>query len=138
MKLTVSAFICGLVFSLGLTIGGMTIPNNIIGFLDITGAWKPALMFVMVGAIFIYSIGFRLIMRRRRPLFDFEFHVPQPGVVTARLIIGAALFGVGWGLGGFCPGPAFVSAGAGSLDAIVFTAFIFVGMWIHRVGFDGV
>lgn len=98
MKALISAFVSGLIFALGLTLGGMTIPSNVIGFLDITGTWRPALIFVMAGAILVYSISLRLILRRQGPIFEPDFHVPQPGPVSARLLIGSGIFGIGWGL----------------------------------------
>ena len=132
MKKIISAFIAGLIFSVGLTLGGMTRPENVLGFLDITGVWKPALVFVMAGAILIYFFGFRIVMSRQKPIFDSEFHVPEFSQVTKSLVIGSILFGVGWGLSGFCPGPAIVCLGAGSTDALLFTAFMVIGMGLHR------
>jgi hypothetical protein len=128
-----AAFVSGLIFSLGLTLGGMTIPSNIIGFLDLTGTWKPSLMFVMIGAILIYSVSFRWIIKRPRPVLDSQFHVPSPGAVTPRLIGGALLFGMGWGLAGFCPGPALTALGAGSAEALTFVLFMLAGMWVFQL-----
>ena len=133
MKPLLSAFISGLIFALGLAVGGMTIPNNVIGFLDLTGVWKPALMFVMGGAILVYAVANRLILRRKRPVFGDDFHVPKPGLVDSKLLLGSAVFGIGWGLGGFCPGPALTAIGAGASDALIFGFFMLAGMGVQRM-----
>jgi uncharacterized protein len=131
MKSNVTAFGTGALFAVGLAISGMTKPSKVAGFLDVAGAWDASLAFVMVGAIAVHFIAYRIIMRRPSPLFDTEFHVPQRKDIDLRLVAGAALFGVGWGLGGFCPGPGLVTAGSGSLAAVVFV-FV-VGMTIGMV-----
>lgn len=133
MKLAITAFLSALIFASGLAISGMTNPNNVIGFLDLTGIWKPALMFVMVGAIFVYSIANYFILKRSRPIFETEFHIPTLRVIDAKLVMGSAVFGIGWGLGGFCPGPAITSVGAGSHDAVIFGAFMLIGMWFQKI-----
>ena len=104
-----AALIAGLMFSLGLIISGMTNPENIINFLDITGSWNPALAFVLMSAVVVTGIGYRLVWKRNAPVFEGSFSVPTSRVLDKRLIIGSAIFGVGWGLVGLCPGPALAS-----------------------------
>jgi uncharacterized protein len=132
MKSNVTAFGTGALFAVGLAISGMTKPSKVAGFLDVAGAWDASLAFVMVGAIAVHFIAYRIIMRRPSPLFDTEFHVPQRKDIDLRLVAGAALFGVGWGLGGFCPGPGLVTAGSGSLAAVVFVVGMTIGMVLEQ------
>lgn len=129
-----SAFISGLIFALGLVLAEMTLPARVIGFLDLSGTWNPSLIFVMIGALFVYSIALRLILRRSKPVFDNEFYIPAAGGITIQLMTGSMIFGMGWGLAGFCPGPAITSAGAGSSEALIFVLFMVVGMAIYRLG----
>lgn len=126
------AALSGAVFAVGLAISGMTRPAKVVGFLDLSGAWDPSLAFVMVGAIAVHFVATRLITRRARPLFDERFHLPTRKDLDARLLLGAALFGVGWGLGGFCPGPGLVSAASGSLPAFVFVIGMTLGMFAEH------
>jgi uncharacterized membrane protein YedE/YeeE len=122
------AGISGALFGAGLLISAMTDPARVIGFLDVT-AWDPTLLFVMGGAVITYGLAFRLIPSRRAdPWFGETFHIPTRRDVDRPLLIGSALFGIGWGLGGFCPGPALVSAASGSTSALVFVASMVAGM----------
>lgn len=121
------AFIVGFIFSVGLGIAGMTKPQNVIGFLNPL-FWNPSLIFVMVGAIAVHAISYPLIRKKNSPLFDVKFHVPERKDITARLVIGAIIFGIGWGLGGFCPGPALTSIASGDMRVFVFVAAMLVGM----------
>ncbi len=121
------SFIVGLIFALGLGLSGMTQPQKVIGFLDFS-AWDPSLLFVMVGAVAVHAITYRLVRRRSSPLLDNEWHVPQRKDITLRLIMGAAIFGIGWGLGGFCPGPAVTALASGEIRAIVFVVMMVIGM----------
>ena len=128
-----AAFVGGFVFALGLGISGMTDANKVIGFLNLAGDWDPSLAFVMVGAIGVHLSLYRLILRRQSPLFADRFHIPTRRDISPSLVGGAALFGVGWGLGGFCPGPGLVSlAGFGS-SAVVFVVFMLSGMALQRL-----
>ena len=127
-----AAFGTGALFAVGLAISGMTKPSKVVGFLDIAGAWDASLAFVMVGAIAVHFVAYRIISRRSSPLFDAKFHLPTRKDIDTRLVLGAALFGVGWGLGGFCPGPGLVAAGAGSPNALVFVAGMTIGMLIEN------
>jgi uncharacterized membrane protein YedE/YeeE len=138
MKRNAAAFGTGALFALGLAISGMTKPAKVIGFLDISGEWDASLAFVMGGAIAVHFVAYRLIMRRSAPLFDTKFHMPTRKDIDPRLVLGAALFGVGWGLGGFCPGPGIVAAGGGSLHAIVFLVGMTLGMLVEHAVARGV
>jgi len=128
----VVAFLAGALFAIGLTVAGMTQPAKVIGFLDVTGAWDPSLAFVMVGAITVHAVTRRLVLRRRAPFGAAAFDEPNARSIDAPLVAGAALFGVGWGAAGYCPGPAIVSLGTGSREALVFVAAMAVGMMAHR------
>ena len=132
MKQFLSAFVAGLLFSVGLVVGGMTQPAKVVGFLDFFGHWDPSLIFVMGGAVAVHFVLFRFILRRGSPLFAARFQVPTRKDLTPRLIGGAALFGVGWGLGGFCPGPGLVALPSGSAEALTFVAAMTGGMFLHK------
>jgi uncharacterized protein len=124
------AFVAGLLFGLGLSLGGMTQPAVVLGFLDIFGAWDPRLVFVMAGAVLTTAIGYRLVLRRSRPLLAERFQWPTSRRIDARLMGGAALFGIGWGIAGYCPGPALASLGAGAPALLVLVACMIVGWWL--------
>lgn len=119
MKARLLAFASGALFGGGLLLSGMTRPSKVIGFLDVLGAWDPSLLLVMVGAIAAHATTRRLV---RKPLHDASFHVPERAAIDRRLLLGAAVFGVGWGLAGFCPGPALVTAAGGGTAAMAFVA----------------
>ncbi|MCZ8147296.1 MAG: YeeE/YedE family protein [Roseomonas sp.] len=125
-------FAIGLVFGLGLVIAGMSDPAKVLNFLDIgaipTGGWDPSLAFVMAGGIAVTFIGFKLVLRRPQPIFGGKFHLPSATELDARIVIGPAIFGVGWGLAGFCPGPAFTALTTGGSAALMFVAAMLVGM----------
>lgn len=123
----------GALFGAGLTISGMTLPERVLGFLDITGAWNPSLALVMLGAIAVHVVLYRVVRKRRAPVFDVRFHIPTRRDLDARLLVGAAVFGAGWGIAGFCPGPALTSAAAGSFPAIVFVAAMTAGILLEHV-----
>lgn len=131
MKRALSAFFAGALFAVGLILGGMTQPAKVIGFLDVTGHWDPSLAFVMGGAVLVYAVLFRLFVRRPTPLFESKFHLPSRRDIDSRLVIGAAIFGIGWGLAGYCPGPGFASLTAGRLP-LVFVAALILGMYAER------
>ncbi|MEO8182289.1 MAG: DUF6691 family protein [Deltaproteobacteria bacterium] len=111
MKRNAAVFGTGALFAVGLAISGMTKPSKIMGFLDIAGHWDASLAFVMTGAVAVHFVAYRVIRRRPAPLFDTKFHVSTRKDIDPRLVLGAALFGVGWALGCFCPGPGLVAAG---------------------------
>lgn len=126
----------GLLFGLGLVVGGMSDPAKVLNFLDFAaipaGTWDPSLAFVMGGGIAVTMVGFRLVFQRSKPIFGDKFHVPSANELDARIISGPAIFGVGWGLAGFCPGPAFTALGAGTTAALTFVAAMLTGMFAAR------
>jgi hypothetical protein len=134
LRSNMAAFAAGAVFALGLAVSGMTKPSKVVGFLDLAGAWDASLAMVMVGAVAVHLMTQRVIRRRGAPLFDTTFHVPTRKDVDVRLLAGAAVFGVGWGLAGFCPGPGLVSAASGVPNALWFVAAMTLGMWIEHAG----
>jgi len=128
---SVLAMISGVLFAVGLGVAGMLNPANVRGFLDILGDWKPALMFVMVGAIAVYAIANQIALRMNKPLLDADWsNLPRPGFdLPNHAKLGAVLFGVGWGMAGFCPGPAIVSLVSLNPIVLIFTASMFVGFF---------
>lgn len=129
----VLAGMVGALFGAGLLLSGMTQPAKVIGFLDPTNGWDPSLAFVMGGAAIVYALLFRLIRtHRERPWLDVSFHLPTRRDLDRPLVIGSALFGIGWGLGGLCPGPGIVSAAAGSTTGVAFVAAMLAGMWAQQ------
>jgi uncharacterized membrane protein YedE/YeeE len=132
VKSILFAFGSGLLFSLGLGVGGMTQPAKVVGFLDFFGEWDPSLIFVMGGAVAVYFVAFRLITKRDVPLFSPSFGIPRRRDIDLPLIGGAAMFGAGWGLAGYCPGPGIASLGSGSVSPIVFVAAMLFGMMLFR------
>ena len=129
----VSEFVVGLLFGLGLILAGMTDPSKVIGFLDLAGAWDPSLAFVMGGAILVGVFAFTAARRRTTNFFGGAMQLPTTRDIDLRLIGGSVLFGAGWGLAGFCPGPAIVSVGAGQPKAIVFTLAMLLGMVVFEM-----
>lgn len=127
------AFGSGLVFGLGLIISGMANPAKVLGFLDLAGAWDPSLVFVMGGAVLVTAAGFALLRRRRASLSGEPLRWPTATRVDVRLAVGSLAFGAGWGLAGFCPGPALVAASAGVSEALIFVAAMVAGMAIFSV-----
>ena len=125
---TVFAFVAGLVFGLGLIVAGMVNPAKILGFLDIAGTWDPSLALVMVGAIAVGLVAFALARRRTMSALGLPMLLPSQRTVDARLVGGSLVFGIGWGLAGFCPGPAIVALGAGYAKAAVFVVAMLLGM----------
>ena len=125
-------FLVGLLFGLGLLLSGMTDPAKVIGFLDLLGAWDPSLALVMGGAIAVGFFGFAVARKRTTALLGGVMQLPTRRDIDRRLVIGGLVFGTGWGLAGFCPGPALVSAGAGHVQAIVFLVSMVAGMAVHE------
>lgn len=124
-----SALAAGILFGLGLVVGGMTVPAKVVGFLDFTGDWDPTLMFVMGGAIAVHAIVYRVVRGRASPLFAERFQLPTRKDIDARLVLGAAIFGLGWGLGGYCPGPAVTSLISGDVEVVAFVAAMLGATW---------
>lgn len=130
MKATLAALLSGAVFGAGLALSGMTNPARVLGFLDVWGEWDPTLLFVMGGALAVAAPGFRVVLRRSRPLLADVFRLPLRTDLDARLIAGAAIFGVGWGLAGLCPGPAIAGLVTGSPRVLAFVAAMCAGQWL--------
>jgi len=128
------AFLAGLVFGVGLIVSGMANPRKVLGFLDLAGRWDPSLAFVMAGAIGVAVFAFAWAKRRTRSLLGLPIQWPAARTITVRLVAGSAVFGIGWGLAGFCPGPAIVSIGLGSVKGIAFVGAMLVGM----AAFEGI
>lgn len=126
-----AALAAGLLFGLGLAISGLLNPAKVKAFLDITGAWDPSLVFVLGAGVVVAFIGYRLAFAIDRPLLDDQLHLPARTRIDQPLIIGSAIFGVGWGLVGFCPGPAIASLSLGVAPAVIFVVAMFVGMVVH-------
>ena len=129
----ITALLAGLLFGVGLMVSGMANPAKVLGFLDLAGSWDPSLAFVMAGAIAIGSIAFLIARRRKRSLLGLPMQLPAGTAVTLRLVLGSAAFGIGWGLAGFCPGPALVALGAGYPKAVGFVAAMVAGMAVFEI-----
>ncbi len=126
------AFVAGLMFGIGLIVSGMTDPSKVIGFLDLAGRWDPSLAFVMVGAIVVGMIGYAVARKRTVAFLGGAMHLPTARQIDRRLVLGSLVFGAGWGLAGFCPGPAIVSLGAGQDKAVVFVIAMLAGMAFYE------
>ena len=134
MKNLVVSFVVGVLFALGLGVSGMLQPSKVMGFLDVAGTWDPSLMLVMVGAIAVNTVAYHLIVRKREaPLFNARFLIPTRKDVDAPLVVGAILFGVGWGLGGYCPGPGIVNLMSGAMPAVTFVGSMLAGMTVFAL-----
>ncbi|WP_287124818.1 DUF6691 family protein [Chromohalobacter sp.] len=127
-----AGYLAGLLFGLGLAISGMTDPARVIGFLDVAGDWDPTLIFVLGGAVVTTFIGYRLVWRRQTPVFESRFQLPTRRDLDTRLLGGAALFGIGWGLSGYCPGPAVASLPGLSWPLAAFVVTLIAGWWLSR------
>jgi uncharacterized protein len=125
-----SAWAIGLIFGLGIALSGMANPAKVLNFFDIAGSWDPSLAFVMGGALATTFLGYRLIFRRPAPVLDAKFHLPTATALDARLIGGSAVFGIGWGISGFCPGGALPALGTGAADVFAFVAALVAGIFI--------
>lgn len=132
MRLTY-ALIAGLVFGIGIALSGMMNPAKVLNFFDLAGHWDPSLAFVMGGALIVTFFGYRLVWRRKAPLFGGRFQIPGATEIDAKLIGGAALFGVGWGIAGFCPGAALPALGTGRWEVALFVASVIGGIFLRRL-----
>jgi len=130
---TVTAFIAGLLFGSGLILSGMSNPAKVLAFLDLAGRWDPSLLFVMLGAILVAAVAFRAGGERARTVLGATVHLPGARHIDARLILGSVVFGVGWGLVGYCPGPALTSLGVGGWPTLLFVAAMIAGMAVFEV-----
>lgn len=124
--------LCGLVFGTGLALSGMTDTQVVLGFLDITGAWNPALLMVMIGAVAVTVPGFWLAQKRRAPFFSAQFFLPTSRAIEAKPLIGSVIFGVGWGLYGYCPGPALAALGSLAWQPLLFVVAMAAGMYLEK------
>ena len=136
MRQTFIALLTGTIFGAGLTISDMINPARVIAFLDIFGAWDPALAFVMGGAIIPAAIAYLLSRKLMAPVLHTQFHIPENRIVDRQLITGSAIFGIGWGLAGYCPGPALAGLVLGDWQPFVFVLAMLAGMWLHRLTSD--
>ena len=127
-----AALASGVVFGLGLSLAQMTNPDKVLNFLDISGSWDASLLFVLGGAVVLSTLAFRFILRRNAPVWDSVFHMPLPKAIDKPLVIGSALFGIGWGLSGYCPGPAIASIGFGNPEALWVVPSIIAGAAFQR------
>lgn len=125
------SFVVGLLFAIGLALAGMTQPQKVIGFLSINN-WDPSLLFVMVGAVGVHMIAYPFVRKRATPLLDTNWHVPTKNDISPKLLIGAVLFGIGWGLGGYCPGPGVASLFSGDLRSLLFVVAMVAGMFLYK------
>ncbi|MBT0959032.1 YeeE/YedE family protein [Alphaproteobacteria bacterium KMM 3653] len=132
MKLIYALF-TGLVFGVGISISGMINPAKVFNFFDIAGKWDPSLAFVMGGAVIVTFIGYRLVWHRDAPIFGGGFQLPSNRTIDARLVCGSALFGIGWGIAGFCPGAAIPALGTGRWEVVLFLAAVTVGFFLRRL-----
>lgn len=128
-----TALLSGLIFGFGLILSGMANPAKVLGFLDLAGAWDPSLAFVMGGAILVGLAAFFIAYRRTLSFLGGNMHLPKAGTIDRRLVAGSLLFGMGWGVAGFCPGPALVAIGMGEIKALVFAAAMLAGMVIFEL-----
>lgn len=131
-KNSLVALVVGFIFAIGLGVSGMTQPAKVIGFLDILGHWDPSLIFVMAGAISIHFVLLKLALKRKAPLLSVQWHIPTKKEITPALVIGSVLFGAGWGLAGFCPGPALTSLASFEPRPFIFVISMIVGMFLFR------
>src|SRR5690554_2186128 len=133
MKYHIASLFAGLLFGLGLIVSGMANPEKVLGFLDIAGAWDPSLAFVMGGAVIVGLVAFTIARRRTLSFLGFNMKLPTSQHIDKRLIIGSMMFGLGWGIAGFCPGPALVAFGAGEIKGVVFVVSMVAGMILFEI-----
>jgi uncharacterized protein len=131
VRLVVS-YLIGLIFGIGISISGMANPAKVLNFFDVAGAWDPSLIFVMGGAVVVAFIGYRIVLRRTAPVLEARFQLPDNPRIDARLIGGSAVFGLGWGIAGFCPGGALPALGTGRIEVLAFVAALIAGIFAAR------
>lgn len=125
--------VCGLIFGAGLTISKMINPNKIQNFLDFTGHWDPSLAFVMLGAILVTWVGYCFVLKLKAPIFERKFFISTKETIDFKLIFGAAIFGIGWGMAGYCPGPAFTALGLGIMDPVYFILGVGLSLIVYTI-----
>jgi uncharacterized protein len=136
MKQILVALISGIIFGIGLSLSQMTNPDKVLNFLDIAGTWDPSLIFVMLGALAVTFTSFRFILKRPNPVFDEKFYLATKKEIDKPLVIGASIFGVGWGIAGYCPGPVVAGIGNGNTEAVIMVLAIYLGFIVHHYLFD--
>lgn len=136
MKLILASLISGILFGVGLSLSQMINPDKVLNFLDIAGAWDPSLIFVMLGALEVTFISFKVILKRPSPVFDHKFYLATKKEIDKPLIIGATIFGIGWGITGYCPGPAVAGLGFGNPESVIMVIAIYLGFVVHRYLFE--
>lgn len=127
------AGLTGLVFGIGIAVSGMMNPAKVLNFFDVAGQWDASLAFVMGGALIVTALGYRLVWRRSKPVFDDQFQIPGSTRIDRKLLGGSALFGIGWGIAGFCPGAALPALGTGRWEVVLFVVAVIVGLVLRRV-----
>ncbi len=127
-----SIVVAGLIFGFGLALSGMTKASKVLGFLDVTGNWDPSLLFVLGGAVVVSAVAFRFVLRRPAPVFEDKFNLPTAKFIDRPLVLGAVIFGIGWGVGGYCPGPGIALLAAPSWETWVFIPAMLLGAFLHR------
>jgi len=127
-----SSYLIGLIFGIGISISGMANPAKVLNFFDVAGNWDPSLIFVMGGALVVTFFGYLFVLRRAAPMIDAKFHLPENRHLDARLLGGAAVFGIGWGIAGFCPGGALPALGTGRFDVIAFVVALIAGIFAAK------
>ena len=133
MKESIAALLAGVLFGIGLAVSGMLIPDKVLNFLDVAGHWDPSLALVMGGALMVTIPGYYLVTRKSRPVLAESFSLPSATAIDGRLLLGAAMFGAGWGLSGLCPAPALVNITTGLVDVLVFVGGMLAGMLLHKL-----
>lgn len=128
----VSSYLIGLIFGIGISISGMANPAKVLNFFDFAGTWDPSLIFVMGGAVVVAFLGYRVVLRRPAPMIDTRFHLPDNPRIDARLLGGSAVFGIGWGIAGFCPGGALPALGTGRVEVMAFVAALIAGIFAAK------
>lgn len=127
-----STYLIGLIFGVGIAISGMANPAKVLNFFDVAGIWDPSLIFVMGGAVVVAFLGYRVVLLRPAPIIDAKFHLPDNPRIDVRLLGGSALFGVGWGISGFCPGGALPALGTGRIEVFAFVAALIAGIFAAK------
>lgn len=133
MMKAILIYLSGLVFGLGIVTSGMANPAKVLNFFDVAGNWDPSLGLVMASALSVAAIGYRFVFRRNAPLFEAKFFVPNGGTIDKPLVIGSVVFGIGWGVSGFCPGGAIPAIGTGDTDVLIFSAALVAGMMVVKI-----
>lgn len=136
MKQNLIALLSGIIFGIGLSLSHMIDPNKVLSFLDISGNWDPSLIFVMLGALVVAFVSFKLILKRPAPIWVESFHISRKSSVDKPLILGAAIFGIGWGMSGYCPGPAIAGLGLLSMESVIMVTTIYLGFIAYQQFFE--